>query len=61
MVKQYYRFTETELEAYYLYAKIVMISGWVNVRAFQEYLKQPKYRDACIRLLKMMLDDDLAC
>lgn len=52
LIEQYYLFTEDERKAYYLYAKIVLISGYVNVSAFQYYLKKLEYRTEVISLLR---------
>ena len=56
VIRQHYRFTEPEQEAYMLYAKIVMFSGWANSSTFQEFLKKPEYRTSCIELINMILD-----
>lgn len=52
LIEQYYLFTEDERKAYYLYAKIVLIFGYVNVSAFQYYLKKLEYRTQAISLLR---------
>lgn len=56
VIRQHYHFTEPEQEAYMLYAKIVMFSGWANSSTFQEFLKKPEYRTSCIELINMILD-----
>lgn len=55
VILKHYCFTEQELEAYYLYAKIVMFSGWANTSTFQEFLKKPEYRAACLELIDLLL------
>ncbi len=56
IIRQHYRFTELEWEAYLLYAKIIMFSGWANASTFQEFLKKPEYRASCLELIHMILD-----
>ena len=58
VIAQHYHFTEPEWEAYLLYAKIVMFSGWANASTFQEFLKKPAYRASCIALMRMILHWD---
>ena len=52
LIEHHYLFTEVERKAYYLYAKIVLISGYVNVNAFQYYLERLEYRTEAISLLR---------
>lgn len=59
LIQKAYHFTETELEAYYLYARLVMFFGYVNVSAFRWYLGQPKCREECINLLHKLLQVSL--
>lgn len=56
LIEQYYVFTEDEKKAYYLYAKIVLISGYMNVSAFQQYLKKLEYRTEIISLLRKFVN-----
>lgn len=59
LIKKYYNFTNIEEKTYYLYAKLVMISGYVNVSAFKNYLKQDKYKYKTIEVLKKILSTSL--
>lgn len=58
IIRQHYHFTEPEWEAYLLYAKIVMFSGWANASTFRDFLKKPEYRAQCLKLIGMILDWD---
>ncbi len=51
---RYYPFTQRELYAYGLYSRIVMISGYVNQAAFSEFLRDERYREKTIRLLRFI-------
>lgn len=54
LLRQNYSFTPQEEIAYWLYSKIVMISGYVNTAAFSEYLKQERYRHKVIQLVNLI-------
>lgn len=57
IIKEHYSFDDLELNAYYMYAKLVLMSGYVNVCAFMEYL-QSDYESA-LMLLKLIVDTQL--
>ncbi|MDD6160375.1 MAG: hypothetical protein PUB51_04520 [Oscillospiraceae bacterium] len=54
-----YTFEAPELSAYYLYAKLVMISGYVNTAAFESYLREEKYKEQALRLLNLIVSTQL--
>lgn len=56
LIRKYYVFTEKELEAYFLYAKIYMFSSYANASAFQTFLKKKEYMTECIKLINFILD-----
>lgn len=56
LIRKNYIFSELELEAYYLYAKIYMFSSYANASAFQFFLKKPEYKDSCIQLMYLILE-----
>lgn len=58
VLKKHYSFSETELYAYKLYARIVLISSYPNVSAFQYFLKNEKYKEKTIHLLNYFADED---
>ena len=58
VLKKHYSFSETEMYAYKLYARIVLISSYPNVSAFQYFLKNEKYKEKTIQLLNYFADED---
>ena len=56
MLEEYFSFSEMEKEAYKLYARIVLISSYPNVSAFQYFIKNEKYKEKAIELLNYYVD-----
>ena len=54
LIEKYYSFSNKEKEDYQLYSKIVMISSYVNVSAYMEYLD--KYQKKVVQLLEYIVD-----
>ena len=59
LVRKYYTFDRTEYDAYLLYAKIAMISGYWNQCAFSEYLKTEQHKDKVVDLLRLIISCSL--
>lgn len=55
LIRKHYHFTDEEYEAYLLYAKMVMFSGWANASTFLEFLKKPAYYAPTIELIERIL------
>ena len=59
LVRKYYTFDRTEYDAYLLYAKIAMISGYWNQCAFSEYLKTEQHKDKVVDMLRLIISCSL--
>lgn len=55
-----YHFSEMEKRAYFLYARLVLISGYVNAGAFMEFLKQEETRKKTLAILEKVAEEDFS-
>ena len=59
LIFKHYSFTEIERKAYFLYAKIALLFGYIHVGPLLNFLKDEGLKKKAIDLLSRMLDVQL--